>query len=135
MAASAGGETPGLFAALRTTAATIVATARSRVELAGSELETERIRLVRSLLYGISALFCLGLAIVLLVALIVALNWDARIVVLGGFALVFFVASIALFLSLKRQNHRRQVFAATIAELEEDLRQLRAAVNAQRPAD
>ena len=40
MAAPAGGESPGLFAALRTTATTLVATVRTRVELAGSELET-----------------------------------------------------------------------------------------------
>lgn len=135
MAAPAGGESPGLFAALSTTATTLVATVRTRVELAGSELETERIRLVRSLLFGISALFFLGLAIVLLVALLVVLNWEARITVLGGFALVFFVAGLFLLFSLQRQNRRRQIFSATIAELEEDLRQLRAAVNAQRPAD
>lgn len=129
MATPSGGEAPGLFAALRTTAATLVATARTRVELAGTELETERIRLVRSLLFGISALFCLGLGIVLMIALLVALNWESRVVVLGSFSLIFLAASVVLLLLLKQQNRRRQVFAATLAELQEDLRQLRAAVN------
>ncbi|MBI2307034.1 MAG: phage holin family protein [Rhodocyclales bacterium] len=121
------GEAGGLFAALRTTAVTLLATARTRIELAGNELASERIRLVRLLVLGIAALFCLGIGILLAIGLVVALNWDNRLVILGAFAAAFLIAGGLLFAAMQRANDRHQVFAATIAELEEDLRQLRAA--------
>ena len=124
---SGSGEGGGLLAALRGTAATLLATARTRVELVGNELETERIRLVRSLVLGIAALFCLGVGILLLVGLVLVLYWESRIALLGALGTAFVVAGALLFASMKQANGRRQAFAATIAELEEDLRQLRAA--------
>lgn len=129
------GEAGGLFAALRSTAVTLVATARTRVELAGNELACERIRLLRLLILGIAALFCLGVGILLTVGLVVALNWDSRVMILGGFAAAFLIAGGLLFAAMQRANDRHQVFAATIAELEEDLRQLRAATGHGKKAD
>lgn len=117
----------GLFSALRGTAATLIATARTRVELVGNELEIERIRLVRSLILGISALFCFGLGILLLVGLVLVIHWESRIIVLSLFGAGFLAAGGLLYAGMTRANRRRQAFAATIAELEEDLRQLRAA--------
>ncbi len=124
---SGSGEGGGLLSALRGTATTLLATARTRVELVGNELETERIRLVRSLVLGIAALFCLGVGILLLVGLALVLYWESRIALLAVLGAAFVVAGLLLFVSMKRANGRRQAFAATIAELEEDLRQLRAA--------
>lgn len=129
------GEAGGLFAALRSTAVTLVATARTRVELAGNELASERIRLLRLLILGIAALFCLGVGVLLAVGLVVALNWDSRVMILGGFAAAFLIAGGLLFAAMQRANDRHQVFAATIAELEEDLRQLRAATGHGKKAD
>lgn len=123
-----GGPTGGsLLSTVRGLATTLLATARTRVELVGNELETERLRLVHLLVLGISALFCLGLAVLLLVGLALVLYWDSRVAVLAGFGTTFLVAGIGLFMGMKRANGRRQAFAATISELEEDLRQLRAA--------
>lgn len=121
------GEAGGLLAALRNSAVTLVATARTRIELAGNELASERIRLVRLLLLAVGALFCLGVGILLLFALVVALNWEQRTLVLGGGAALFLLGGGLLLFAALRANDRRQAFAATIAELEEDLRQLRAA--------
>lgn len=118
---------PGLFAALRAVATTLVATARTRIELAGNDLELERVRLVRTLIFGISALFCFGLGIIVLIGLVLVLHWESRVLVLAGFGGGLIAAGALLFLSMQRVNRRRQAFAATIAELEEDLRQLRAA--------
>ncbi|MFC5301959.1 phage holin family protein [Azospira restricta] len=129
------GEAGGLFAALRTSAVTLVATARTRIELAGNELAGERIRLVRLLVLGIAALFCVGVGILLLVGLVVALAWEQRVLVLGGFAAAFLIAGGLLFAAMQRANDRHQVFAATLAELEEDLRQLRAATGHGKKAD
>lgn len=118
---------PGLFAALRGAATTLVATARTRIELVGNDLELERVRLVRTLIFGISALFCFGLGIIVLIGLVLVLHWESRVLVLAGFGGGLIAVGALLFLSMQRVNRRRQAFAATIAELEEDLRQLRAA--------
>lgn len=130
---AAAGAPGGLFSALRGTAATLIATARTRVELVGNELEIERIRLVRSLIFGISALFCFGLGILLLVGLVLVIHWESRIVVLSLFGAGFLSAGGLLYAAMLRANRRRQAFAATIAELEEDLRQLRAATGHAEP--
>jgi uncharacterized membrane protein YqjE len=129
------GGTGGLLTALRNTAATLVATARTRVELAGNELEVERLRLVNALILGISALFCIGVAVLLLVGLVLALHWESRVVLLASFSLGFLVVGVVLYAAMKRANGRRQAFAATIAELEEDLRQLRAATGHAKSPD
>ncbi|MFO1345290.1 MAG: phage holin family protein [Rhodocyclaceae bacterium] len=119
----------GLFSALRNVATTLVATARTRVELAGNDLELERLRLVRALIFGLSALFCFGVGLLMLIGLVLILNWESRVVVLAAFGGGFLAAGAILYAAMKRANSRRQAFAATIAELEEDLRQLRAAAD------
>lgn len=129
------GEAGGLFAALRSTAASLIATARTRVELVGNELETERLRLVRSLVFGISALFCIGVGLLMLIGLVLILHWESRVLVLSSFGIGFLIAGAVLYAAMKRANSRRQAFAATIAELEEDLRQLRAAAGHANPRD
>lgn len=129
------GEAGGLLAALRQTAATLIATARTRIELAGNELASERLRLVRLLVLGLSALFCLAFGVLLLAGLLLAIYWESRIAVLGGLAAVFLVAGALLYVAMNRANRRHQAFAATIAELEEDVRQLRAATGHAKSPD
>lgn len=129
------GEAGGLLAALRGVATTLVATARTRIELAGNELATERVRLVRLLMQGIAALFCLGVGLLLLIGLVLALNWEQRVAILGGLGAVFTIAGVLLLRAMQRANDRHQAFAATIAELEEDIRQLRAAAGHGKSAD
>ena len=88
------GEAGGLFAALRSTAASLVATARTRVELVGNELETERLRLVRSLVFGISALFCFGVGLLMLIPAAAFKAWSIPFLVaqqfLGDFGIMIF---------------------------------------------
>ncbi len=129
------GEAGSLLAALRNSAVTLVATARTRIELAGNELAAERIRLVRMALLAVAALFCLGVGVLLLFAVIIALNWEQRAAILGGGAALFLIGGGLLLLAALRANDRRQAFAATLAELEEDLRQLRAAAGHGKKAD
>lgn len=124
----------GMIARLQKAAAGLVGTLRTRLELIGNELAVERIRLVRLAIFAIAGLFCLGLGVLLLFALIVSLNWEGRVGILGGGAALFLLAGgVCLFLAL-RANTRRQVFAASISELEEDLRQLRALVDQEKSA-
>ena len=129
------GRGEGLFAALKNIAATLVATARTRLELAGNELEDERIRLTRTLVLALAALFCFGLGILLAVELVLMLYWENRVAVLAIFVALFFGAGAALYVAFQRQQQRRQVFAASLAELEEDLRQLKAAVGHGQQSD
>jgi len=124
------GQAGGLFAALRSTATTLLATARTRVELAGNDLAFERDRLLRALILGVAALFCLGLGVLLALGLVVALYWENRVALLASFAALFLLAAAALVAGVLRTSRSRQPFAATLAELEEDLRQLRAASGA-----
>lgn len=122
-----GAGNPGLFSALRNMSATLVAAARTRIELARNDLEIERLRLVRTLILGLAALFCLGVGLLLVVALIVLLNWENRVVVLAVLAAVFLGGGGLLYAAMQKANRSHQAFSATLSELEEDIRQLRAA--------
>jgi uncharacterized membrane protein YqjE len=80
----------------RRVAATFVEMARTRIELAGTELAEERLRLAQQALAATLALFCLGAGLVLAV---IGLAWWAGPVhgaaVLGVGALVLIAAAAA----------------------------------------
>jgi uncharacterized membrane protein YqjE len=126
MSAQSGGE--GLFASLKSLAATLVATGRTRLELLGNELAVEKQRALRLLLLTQALVFCLGLGLLLAVSLVVALMWEQRIAVVTVLAVLFLGLAVLLFLAIRRALHPSEpVFAASLAELQEDLRQLKAA--------
>jgi uncharacterized membrane protein YqjE len=120
-----GGE--GLFASLKNLAATLVEMGRARLELIGNEIETEKLRALRLLLLTQALVFCLGLGGVLAVALVTLLFWDQRIAVLAVFTALFLGVAVYCLVAIQRALHRpERVFSASLAELEEDLRQLKA---------
>jgi uncharacterized membrane protein YqjE len=126
LSAQPGGD--GLFAAVKNLAATLVATGRTRLELLGNEVEAEKLRALRLLLITQALMFCLGLGVLLVVVLIVLLLWDQRIAVVGVFTGLFLGLAIFLYAAIRRALQRPgPVFAASLAELQEDLRQLKAA--------
>lgn len=128
MDAQPGGE--GLFAAVKNLAATLVATGRTRLELLSNEVEAEKLRALRLLLLIQALMFCLGLGVLLVVVLIVLLLWDQRIAVVGVFTALFLGFAIYLYAAIRRALQRPEpVFAASLAELQEDLRQLKAATS------
>ena len=119
----------GLFAALKNIAATLLASGRTRLELLGTELEEEKLRAIRLLVVALAMVFCLGIAILLGVSLLTLIFWDSKILVLGLFTGLFVLAGGLFYQAFVRATHREQPpFAASIAELEEDLRRLKAAV-------
>jgi uncharacterized membrane protein YqjE len=134
MAGNSGGE--GLFAAVKNLAATLVEIGRTRLELIGNEIALEKQRALRLLLLGQALMFCLTLATLMLVALVVLLLWEQRVVALGALA-VFFLGLAAVLLAAIRRSLAppEPVFAASLAELQEDLRQLKAASGHGKPAD
>lgn len=126
MGSQAGGE--GLFASLKNLAATLVAMGHTRLELIGNEIEAEKLRALRILLILQALVFCVSLGILLALVLIALLLWDQRVTVIAVFAVFFLGTASFLFLALRRNLRRPEpVFAATLAELQEDLRQLKAA--------
>ena len=134
MTESAGGDANGLFAALKGIAATLLASGKTRLELLGNEIEEEKLRAMQLLLLAQGMVYCFGVGVILLVALVSVLFRDSRLLVLGVFALLFLAAG-GFFLARFKQATQRpdRVFAASLAELKEDLRQLKAAMGHEPP--
>ena len=126
----------GLFAAIRNVAATLLAIGQTRLELLGNEIETQKLLAIRILLIAQAMVFCVGVGIVLLVILLVLLAWEQRVWVVGSFAAVFVLGALGLYRALMRAMQTPEpAFAATLAELEEDIRKLKAATGHADTAD
>ena len=91
-----------------------------------NEWQEERLRLAQMLLFALSALFCLGMGILLLTVFIVVLYWndDHRLLVLGGLSALFFASAAILAVQL-RSKAQSQLFSASLAELNADRAQLK----------
>lgn len=115
-------ESTGLMESLERLAGTLLAIFQTRLELLSNEMEEERVRIEQMLLYGSVALFFFGLAIMLLTAFIVVLFWDShRLLVLGGFTALFFVAGLLVLNELRRvAKEKSKLFSASLAELADD---------------
>ena len=119
----------GLFAALKDVAATLLAGGKTRLELLGNEIEEEKLRAMQLILVAQGMVFCFGVGTLLAVALLTALFWDNRLLVLAVSAALFLGFGGVFYSKFKRATHRPEhIFAASIAELQEDLRQLKAGV-------
>ncbi|MDO8262710.1 MAG: phage holin family protein [Gallionella sp.] len=115
-------ESGGLMESLRRLADTLLAILQTRLELLSNELEEERLRIAQMLLYGSVALFFFGLAIMILTAFFVVLFWDShRLLVLGGFAALYFVAGLLVWNALRRMaREKSKLFSSSLAELADD---------------
>ncbi len=133
MSASPGGGVGGVFAAVVNLATTLLASARTRLELLSNEIEEEKLRAMRLLVAAQSMLFCLGLAVVLAVGWLCVQFWEARLFVLGLGVLFFLVMAVVFYRFVRHYAERPQrVFDASIAELQEDIRQLKSALEHER---
>jgi uncharacterized membrane protein YqjE len=126
----------GLFSSLKGIVTTLLTTGRTRLELLGNEIEEEKLRALRLLLLGQAMMFCLGIGVLLAVAWLALLFWDSKLLVMGGFATLFILLGGAFLRAFLGATHRSQpVFASSLAELEEDLRQLKAAAQNESTTD
>ena len=112
----------GLFASLRQLLATALEMAQVRLELLGSDLEQEKLRLFDGLLWAGLALMLLGVGMALLCGFIVLLFWDGyRVVALGLLTLLFLGGGLLL---LRRAQQRLRspggMFGSSVAELARD---------------
>src|SRR5882672_2213908 len=120
------GHTESLLDSLRNLAKTFIALVQTRVEIFASEIDEERTRLARIVVLAVTALFCIGLAVVLFVLLVAVVFWEEnRLLAIGVLAGLFAVGGFAALLFLRSETRRRPRFlSATLAELRKDEKEL-----------
>ena len=120
---------------VRSAAHALLEALHTRVELAATEMEEQIVRLAHLAVYFALALFCLALAILLGVLLLVVLYWDSnRVAVLAILCGVFGAGAFGLALAARAvARERPRVLAATLHELSGDLEALRAAAGEKQP--
>jgi uncharacterized membrane protein YqjE len=118
----------GLLAALQTVAGSLLAMGQTRLELLANEVEVQKLQALRMLLLAGALLFCAGLGIVLLVVLLALAAGEFRLLVVGCCAVAFLLTAVFLYRALMRATRAPEpAFDATLAELQEDIRSLKAA--------
>jgi len=128
MSQQTGGEErrAGLFSALKNTIATVIAIGKTRAELLVTELEEEKLRLMSMWSKAIGAAFLLAVGSIMAVLCLAMAFWEQRVLVFGIFSVLFIGGGLFLVGSLKRQAKQpSKMFRASLAELEEDMAELR----------
>jgi uncharacterized membrane protein YqjE len=122
-----GEHSGGLFSSVRRVADTCVSSVHNRVELFALELQEEKIRLVRLLLWTGAALFAAFLAItVITIAVVMLIPDDKRNIAISGFGLLYAIVAIVIALKLRSEiRNAPPPLADTLSELKKDLQSLR----------
>jgi uncharacterized membrane protein YqjE len=120
------GHTESLLESLRNLAKTFIALVQTHNEIFASEIDEERTRLARIVVLALTALFCIGLAVVLCVLLVAVLFWENnRLLAIGVLAGLFALGGLAALLALRTAVRQRPKFlSATLAELRKDGKEL-----------
>ena len=122
----------GPLGALKNIAVTLLSTLQTRLALLGNEVQLEKRLIAQQLGAGLALVFCLGLGVLLAVALAVHVWWDQRLLVLGASTILFLALAAYFYAVLRRTlSVKDELFSATLAELQKDLRQLKAATHRQ----
>lgn len=122
----------GLFDSTKRALDALVELAQVRLELFGTELEAEKLRIFDALLQAIIAVVLLGLALVLALGFVVLLFWEGhRLAAVGVLTLLFAGAGAALLLRARHALKTRDggPFALTLGELQRDRTGLRGATD------
>ena len=126
----------GAWSAAKAKAVTLLAIGRTRLELLGNELEVGRLSAMRQLMLALAMMFCIGLGIVLAVIGLTLLFWEQRLLVVGVCAALIWALAYYFYFGLRRSAKETDpIFNASLAELQEDLRQLKAATRNGRAPD
>ncbi len=120
----------GVFGAARSKATSWLAIAQTRLDLLRNELEVGRITIMRQLMLALALAFCVGLGLVLTVIALTLLFWEQRLLVVSLSGAVFWAVAVYLVVALRRRDTQpAPLFSESLAELQEDLRQLKAAAD------
>ena len=121
----------GIFSSLRGLLGTALGMAQLRLELFGTELEAEKLRLLDALWRVGLGLLMLGVAAMLAAAFVLLLFWDSyRLAALGVMVLLFLACGVGLLLWARAGLSAGEggPFALSLGELQRDLNDLQAAV-------
>ena len=123
---TAGANPGGLLESLKALTGTLVRIVHTRLELLANDIALERAHLASLVLLASVALFLLGVGVVLVALFIAVAFWEShRLLALGVLAASFVVSGAALAaLALYKARRRPRLFAASLAELGKDCRQL-----------
>ncbi len=113
----------GLFDSLKRALDSLLQIAQLRLELLGTELEAEKLRLFDALWQAALGLLLLGLAAVLALGFVVLLFWDGYRLAAIGVLCMLFGGGGAWFLSRARQQLQAEdgnPFALSLGELRRD---------------
>jgi uncharacterized membrane protein YqjE len=126
----------GAWSAVKGKAVTLLTIGQTRLELLGNELEVGRVTAMRQLMLAQALLFCVGLGLVLTILGLVLLFWEHRLMVVALAGLLVWALAVYFYLALRRRSAQAEpLFGASLAELQEDLRQLKAATGHGRTPD
>jgi uncharacterized membrane protein YqjE len=116
----------GLLDSLTAFAASLVAIIHTRLDLMSTDLEEEREHWQSLLVLTLTALFCLGVGVILVTILFVVIFWDThRLLVLGAFAGLFLAGgALAWRFAVNKAKTKPKLFAASLSELLKDRQQL-----------
>jgi uncharacterized membrane protein YqjE len=119
-------EGGGLMDSVRRLAATAVGLVETRLEIVVTELEEEKLRLRQTLILAVVAGFCLAVAALLAVMLVVVIFWDThRLAAIGGLLALFLGgAGWAVSAVLRQARGRARLFEVTLGELRKDRERL-----------
>ncbi len=121
----------GPFTALRGLALSLLGGGHTRLLLLGNEIQTQKLHLQRQLVLAATMVFCTGMAVLLATGLLLVLLWDQRVAVLALLTVLFIALGGFCYAALRRSSDDAEhPFAASLAELQEDLRQLKTAAAA-----
>lgn len=107
-------------------AGTFIVILQTRLELITVEMEEESLRLFSYLLLALAAMFCLAMALLLGVLLIVVLYWDTQRLTVLISLMVFFALSCATIILGIRLHYRMKpkMLTHTLKELSRDIERL-----------
>lgn len=116
----------GLLVSLQGLLATMMAIFQTRLALLATELEEEKLRLLKVLAWGALALLMGGMGLLFVAAFITILFWDEhRLLALGLMAAFFVLAcGVAILRALVHWQAATGLLSATLAELDQDRRAL-----------
>ena len=113
---------PRLLESAREVAGAVLALGCTRLQLATTEVEEERLRLSELAFWAVGSLFCFGVGLVLAALLAVLIAWNGpRELVLATLALLFLGAGAWSALTLRRKSRDKPPFmTSTLTELRRD---------------
>ncbi len=123
------------WGSLKAKAASLLTIAITRLELLRNEAERIRQFVIRQLVLALVMAFCASLGVVLGIVTLTVAFWEQRLLVLGiSTAGLWLIVVTCLILLVTGKRKQEPLLNDTIAELQEDLRQLKAAIPPASPA-